>query len=151
MPNPFNRGDHFLENTVVMTVAILLAAWLLPGVQVNGVGAALLAAVVIAALNSFVRPLLVFLSLPYAVASMGLVLLLINGFVIWMADGLLGSALELKNFGTCILLSIIIIVVDYLITYLSRLLSRREYHDDTSPYHKGRHDDDGFDSYEEVE
>lgn len=151
MPNPFNRGDHFLQNTVVMTVAILLAAWLLPGVQVNGVGAALLAAVVIAALNSFVRPLLVFLSLPYAVASMGLVLLLINGFVIWMADGLLGSALELKNFGTCILLSLIIIVVDYLITYLSRLLSRREYHDDTSPYHKEQHDDDGFDSYEEVE
>ncbi|MDO6391957.1 phage holin family protein [Pontibacter sp. BT731] len=72
-------------------VAALLAAYILPGVQIDGFGAALILAVVLALLNAVVRPILVILTIPVTVLTLGLFLLVINALIILLADYLIGG------------------------------------------------------------
>ena len=71
--------------------ALLLVAAVFSGVQVNSYGAALLAAAVIALLNTLVRPILVLLTLPVTLITLGLFLFAVNGLMLWAASGLLGG------------------------------------------------------------
>ena len=64
---------------LISTVAILIAAYLVPGVVVTTTGA-LIAAVVLGALNLFIRPILVFLTLPITILTLGLFSLVIMRF-----------------------------------------------------------------------
>ena len=71
--------------------ALLLVAAVFSGVQVQSYGSALLAAAVIALLNTLVRPVLVLLTLPVTLITVGLFLLVINGLMLWAASGLLSG------------------------------------------------------------
>lgn len=68
--------------------ALLLVASIYGGVQVQDYSTALWAVIIISLVNLFVRPLLVILSLPATVLTLGLFLFIINGLVFWMASGL---------------------------------------------------------------
>lgn len=70
-------------------VALLAVAYLLPSVQVSSFGAALVAALVLGLFNALVRPLLVLLTLPITLLTLGLFLLVINGLLFWAAGSLL--------------------------------------------------------------
>ena|SRR3972149_1149725 len=74
-------------------LALLAVAYLLPGVRVDGFGSALIAAVVLGLINTLLRPLLILLTLPVTVLTLGLFMLVINGLLFWLA----GSVL--KGFG----------------------------------------------------
>lgn len=76
---------------LLSAAALLLVAAVFSGVQVQSYGAALWAAAVIALLNTLVRPVLVVLTLPVTVLTVGLFLLVINGLMLWAASGLLGG------------------------------------------------------------
>jgi putative membrane protein len=67
-------------------LAVLLTAYLLPGVHVDHYGYALLVAVIISLANIFVRPLLIILTIPITILTMGLFLLVINALVILLVD-----------------------------------------------------------------
>lgn len=71
--------------------ALLLVASVFSGVQVQSWGSALWAVVVISLLNLTVRPLLVVLTLPATVLTVGLFLFIVNGLTFWAASGLLGG------------------------------------------------------------
>ncbi len=71
-------------------IALLAVAYLVPDIHVAGFGAALVAALVIGLLNMLVRPLLVLLTLPITVLTLGLFILVINGVLFYAA----GSWLE---------------------------------------------------------
>ena len=71
--------------------ALLLVAAVFSGVQVESYGSALLAVVVISFFNTLVRPILVVLTLPVTLVTVGLFLLVINGLMLWAASGLLGG------------------------------------------------------------
>ena len=77
--------------------ALLLVAQLYSGVQVQGWGSALWAALVIALFNTVLRPVLVVLTLPVTLVTLGLFLLVVNGLVFWLASGLLGG-LQVSGF-----------------------------------------------------
>lgn len=72
-------------NWLLAAVAILIASYLLPGVEVDGLMVALILAVVLAAINVFVRPLLVILTLPLTMFTLGLFLFVINALLILLA------------------------------------------------------------------
>ena len=61
--------------------ALLLVSWLLPAVQVQSVGAALVAALVLGLVNAVIRPVLVLLTLPVTVLTLGLFIFVINGLL----------------------------------------------------------------------
>mgnify|MGYP003577477966 CR=1 FL=1 len=76
---------------LLSAVALLLVAYLYSGVQVSGFGSALIAAAVIGLLNTFVRPVLVVLTLPVTIVTLGLFLFIINALIFWATSGLMDS------------------------------------------------------------
>ncbi len=76
---------------MLSAAALLFVAWLYEGVQVTNFTSALIAAFVIGLLNIVVKPVLVLLTLPVTVLTLGLFLFVINALVFWAAAGLLGG------------------------------------------------------------
>ncbi|MDO4795258.1 MAG: phage holin family protein [Brachymonas sp.] len=72
-------------------VALMFLAYLLPGIAVKSFGSALLAAAIIALLNSLVRPVLIVLTLPVTVITLGLFLLVINAWMFRLAGSILSG------------------------------------------------------------
>ena len=106
--------------------ALLLLAHLYSGVEVSGFGGALLTAFVIGLLNTLVRPLLVLLTLPVTLLTLGLFLFVINALMFWAASGLLDSFM-VTGFGAALvgslLYSLCVMVID---TVVERLFVRDE-------------------------
>jgi putative membrane protein len=71
--------------------ALLLVAYLYPGVQIQGFGSALIAAAVIGLFNTLLLPVLVVLTLPVTVVTLGLFLFVINALMFWAASGVLAG------------------------------------------------------------
>ena len=76
---------------LLLAAALLLVAYLYPGVQVQSFTAALIAAFVLGLLNTVVRPLLVLLTLPVTLITVGLFLFVINALMFWAAATLLNG------------------------------------------------------------
>lgn len=75
-----------LINWIASTLVIIVAAYLLPGVHIANFWTALLLALVLGILNVFVKPLLVLLTLPITILTMGLFLVVINALLILLAS-----------------------------------------------------------------
>jgi len=78
-----------LTRWLLLSGALLLVAHLYPGVQVTSFTSAMIAALVLGLLNTLLRPLLVLLTLPVTVLSLGLFLFVINALMFWAAASLL--------------------------------------------------------------
>ena len=94
---------RFLLRLVVNGVAVLLAAYLLPGVYLRDARSAFIAGVALGLVNAIVRPLLVFMTLPFTFLTLGLFLLVVNGIclalVAWMVPGFSLSGFTAAFFG----------------------------------------------------
>ena len=97
----------FLLRLLIGALGLWLAARLVPGMQIQGAGTLLGAAFLLGAVNAFVRPALVLLTLPFTILTLGLFLLVVNaamlGVVAWLLDGF-----RLASFGSALLGSIIV-------------------------------------------
>jgi putative membrane protein len=78
-----------LAKWLLSAAALLLVAYLYSGVQITSFAAALIAALVIGLLNAVLRPILVLLTLPVTVVTLGLFLFVINALMFWSAAGVL--------------------------------------------------------------
>jgi putative membrane protein len=76
---------------LVAGLAVMATAWLLPGVHVDGFTSALWAAVAIGLVNALVRPVMILLTLPVTLLTLGLFLLVINGLMLELADYFIGG------------------------------------------------------------
>ncbi|MDV2116904.1 phage holin family protein [Alcaligenes faecalis] len=74
---------------ILNAVALLVVAYILPGIVVASFGSALIAALVLGLLNTLVKPLLVVLTLPITIVTLGLFLLVLNALVFWFAGSIL--------------------------------------------------------------
>ena len=92
---------------LLSAVALLCVAYLYSGVQVHSFGAALGAAFVIGLLNVVLRPILVILTLPATILTLGLFLFVINALMFWAAAGLLGDGFQVRGFGAALLGSLL--------------------------------------------
>jgi putative membrane protein len=81
----------------LLAAALLLVAYLYPGVIVSSFGAAMIAAFVLGLLNTVVRPLLVLLTLPVTLLTLGLFLFVINALMFWAAASLL-DGFDVRDF-----------------------------------------------------
>jgi putative membrane protein len=108
-----------LVRLIVNAVALLIVAYLLPGVHVSSFIGALVAALVLGIVNAIVRPILVILTLPVVILTLGLFTLVINAITFYLV-GHLGIGLEVDGFGTAFLGAIILSIVSYLLSSLVR-------------------------------
>ena len=76
---------------LLSALAVLILARILPGVGVDSYATAIFVAIVISLLNFIVKPLLIILTLPVTILTLGLFLLIINALIILMADALIGG------------------------------------------------------------
>lgn len=77
---------NLLIRLLLTTILIVVLANFLPGIHVDTIKAALIVAVVLALLNTFLKPVLVFFTLPITVVTLGLFLLVINAGMVLLAD-----------------------------------------------------------------
>lgn len=77
---------NLLIRLLITTILIVVLANFLPGIHVDTIKAALIVAVVLALLNTFLKPVLVFFTLPITVVTLGLFLLVINAGMVLLAD-----------------------------------------------------------------
>ncbi|MDM0019946.1 phage holin family protein [Variovorax saccharolyticus] len=105
---------RLLLKWLLSALALLAVAYLYSGVQVTSYTSALLAAAVIGLLNMFVRPVLVVLTLPVTIVTLGLFLFVINALLFWAASGLL-SGFHVDSFFAALLGSLIYSLLGVLI------------------------------------
>lgn len=74
----------FLGRFLINIGILAFVAWLFPGIQISGLAALFFAGVVFAFLNAFVRPLLILITLPISILTVGLFIFVINGFLFWV-------------------------------------------------------------------
>jgi len=98
---------RFFIRTITTSLAVLLAAFLLKGVEVNSTLTALLVALVLGLLNTFIKPILVLLTIPITVFTLGLFLLVINILIILFVDDLIGG-FSVNSWFTALIFSFIV-------------------------------------------
>jgi putative membrane protein len=98
---------------LIITVAILLASYFVPGIKVDTLSTAVIAACVLGFINIFVRPALVFLTLPLSILTLGLFYFFINAFLLELVAHLV-SGFVVKDFFSAFLGSLIISFVSWL-------------------------------------
>ena len=108
---------------VINAAGLLLVAYLYPGVQVEGFVAALLAALVLGLVNAVIRPILVILTLPATLLTLGLFIFVINALLFWFVAEIV-HGFRVTGFGAALLGSILYSIVTLLTSWL--LLGRRK-------------------------
>jgi putative membrane protein len=113
-----------LAKWLLSAAALLLVAYLYQGVEVRSFTAALIAAFVIGLLNAVVRPVLVLLTLPVTVLTLGLFLFVINALMFWAAASLL-DGFQVRGFVAALIGSLIYSVIGMIIeSALERLFPK---------------------------
>jgi len=100
-----------LINWLVATLAIVITAYILPGVVVAGFFAALVTALVLGIINAFFRPLLILLTLPINILTLGLLTFVINAGLVMLTD-LIVPGFEVRNFWWALLFSLVLALVN---------------------------------------
>lgn len=100
---------------VLNAVALLGVAYLLPSIQISDFGSAMLAALVIGLLNTLVRPLLVILTLPVTLLTLGLFYFVLNGLLFWWAGHML-DGFEVDGFVSAVLGAILYSVIAWVLS-----------------------------------
>lgn len=104
----------FLVRTLVTTLAVLVAAYTIPGIYATDLLATVVAALVLGLLNAFVRPVLVVLTLPVTILSLGLFLLVINALLLLVTASVV-KGFAVSGFGAALLGAVVISVVGSLL------------------------------------
>lgn len=99
---------------LVYTLAILITAYLLPGVNVVDFTAALVTALVLGLINAFIRPVLLLLTLPLNILSLGLLTFVINALLILLVSAIV-PAFKVDGFWWALLFSLVLSIIHFVL------------------------------------
>lgn len=105
---------YLLFRIIIIAAAAFLAARLLPGITIADVKTAILVAIVLALLNAFLRPILVALTLPITILTLGLFLLVINVLIIFLAAKIV-PGFHVAGWLSALLFSLIVTLITYVL------------------------------------
>lgn len=111
---------RLLLNWLVAAGAVCLAAWILPGIEVESFRTALLVALVLGLLNAIIKPILQFLSLPLIILTLGLFLLVINAVLLYFVGDIV-PGFQVYGFWPALWGSLIISIVSSLFSGKSKV------------------------------
>ncbi|CAB1371029.1 phage holin family protein [Denitratisoma oestradiolicum] len=106
---------------LINSVALMAVAWLLPSIRIADFTTALVAALVLGLVNAFIRPLLVLLTLPVTVLTLGLFIFVINGLLFWFVGSFI-RGFVVEGFWSGVIGAILYSLISWL---LSALVSGR--------------------------
>lgn len=102
---------------VLNAVALLAVAYVMPSIHIASFGAALLAALVLGLVNAVLRPLLLLLTLPITLLSLGLFIFVLNGLMFWLAGSLI-DGFAVGSFWSAVFGSLLYSVVSWALSGL---------------------------------
>jgi putative membrane protein len=105
----------FLARVLVNALAIYLAAAIVPGIEIGGVGAALLAGLVFGLINAVVRPVLLILTLPLTLLTLGLFIFVLNALCFWLTAALV-RGFDVHGFWPAFWGALLVSVVSWVLT-----------------------------------
>jgi putative membrane protein len=108
---------QLLLHWILNAVALLIVAHVVPGVSVRDPVAALVAAVLLGLANAIIKPVLVLLTLPVTILTLGLFLLVINGLLFWAVSALM-TGFEVRGFWPGVLGALVYSVLTALLSLL---------------------------------
>lgn len=76
---------YWLFRWILFALSVMFVAWLVKGISVDGIWAALIVSIVIGLINSFIRPIIYYISLPINILTLGLFTLVINALLLMFA------------------------------------------------------------------
>lgn len=106
-----------IKTLLINSIVIFAGAKLLTGVTIKNYFTALGVAVVLALLNVLIRPLILLLTLPLNILTLGLFTLVINAWIIMLADSLV-EGLKIKSFGCAFLYSLVIALLNSMLLFI---------------------------------
>jgi putative membrane protein len=101
----------------INAVSLLLLTWIMPAVNVASFVTALVVVLVLGLLNAVIRPVLLVLTLPVNVLTLGLFTFVINGFLFWLASRFL-EGFEVRSFGWAVLGAIAYSLISWAVSAL---------------------------------
>ncbi|PTQ56516.1 MAG: hypothetical protein BSOLF_0151 [Candidatus Carbobacillus altaicus] len=104
---------------IVNAVVLLLLPYLNIGIEVNGIGAALVAALVLGLVNALIRPIVLFLTMPLNVLTLGLFTFVVNALMFWLVSAVV-KGFEVAGFWSALLGTILLSLISGLLTRLVR-------------------------------
>jgi putative membrane protein len=102
---------------LISTTAILITAYLLPGVVVDGFVSALIAALVLGLINAFLKPIFVILTLPINILSLGLFTFVINALLVMLMAALV-SGFAVASFWSALLFGIVLAIINWFLSQI---------------------------------
>jgi len=107
----------YLVHWLIYAVAIIITAYLLPGVRLSGFSAALVTALVLGLINTFIKPLLLLLTLPLNILTLGLLTFVINALLILLTSSIV-PGFNVAGFWWALLFSLVLSVVSYVLAFI---------------------------------
>jgi putative membrane protein len=104
---------HLLLVWIVSAAALMVTAYVVPGFKIHSFGSAMWASVLVGLLNMLIRPILLFLTLPINLLTLGLFTFVVNAIVLRMAAGLL-KGFDIDGWGSAIIGAVVLVLVNYL-------------------------------------
>jgi putative membrane protein len=104
---------------LIYAVAIMLLTYVVPGISVKNFYSALLAALVLGLVNAVIRPLIILLTLPVNILTLGLFTLVINALMLWLVSSIV-KGFDVKNFVAAFLGALILWVVGWITNALTK-------------------------------
>ena len=108
---------RLLFTWLIHAASLMILPYLLPSIHVRDFGTALIGALLLGLVNMFIRPILVLLTLPITLLTLGLFIFIINGFLFWLVSHWLGG-LHVNSFGAALLASLVYSVISWTLTTL---------------------------------
>jgi putative membrane protein len=108
---------YIIIRWIINALILLLLTRLLPGIQVTGFYAALVAALVLGLVNTVIRPVLIILTLPINILTLGLFTFIINGLMLWFV-GTLVKGFAVESFGTAFVGALIMTITNWVVSAL---------------------------------
>ena len=105
----------WLVRLIVNAAALSLAAALIPGIELGGVGAIAIAAIAFGVVNAVVRPVLVVLTFPLTLVTLGLFIFVLNAFCLWLTSALV-PGFDIRGFVPAFLGALLISAVSWLLS-----------------------------------
>lgn len=109
---------RWVLSIVLNAVALIAVAQLFDGFQLEGFGTAILASVILAILNTIVKPILVVLTLPISLLTLGLFLFVINAITLMITQGVMDNSFVIEGFGTAIIAAVVISILNLILNKL---------------------------------
>jgi putative membrane protein len=106
----------WLASLLINTIALMVVAGYFDGFHIENISAALLASIMLSLFNVFLKPILVLLTLPVTIISLGLFLIVINAALLSLTAELMGDSFNIDGFGMALLAAIIISLLNMFLT-----------------------------------